>query len=476
MDPEKIGLEALDAQIHRELRFLNYPPDNWVKPVAGGGGEPVLDVAIIGGGMCGMAAAFGFMREGIRNFRVFDAGEDGFEGPWCTTARMKTLRSPKHLTGPNLGLPSLTFQAWYRAKWGDADWNALGYIPTETWMDYLRWYRHILEIPTENNVRLLRIKPEGELLRVYLCGPEGDFDLLVRSLVLATGRAAFGGTRLPEVFRNVPANYYAHTEDVIDFNRLSGKRLLVIGGAASAVDSAAAALENGAADVHLLMRAPEIPRLNKFKSTVYAGYFRGFSSLDDETRWRFLHHGLGSRVAAPRLSMLRLKEFDNFHIHTGVDVKDAYVKEGQVHLAAGQESFAGDFLVLGTGYAIDIRQQPELADFADKVRLWRDCFTPPEDVANEELGRFPYLGPAFEFLEKEGGTAPYLNRIHLFNAATTLSHAAVSSDIPGVNIGAERLVNALAVQFFKEAAGQHLQNFYDYSDPELLGDEWREEE
>ena len=120
------------------------------------------------------------------------------------------------------------------------------------------------------------------------------------------------------------------------------------------MDNAATALENGAAEVHLLMRAREISRLNKFKSIVYPGYFRGYSVLDDETRWRFLHHGLGSRVAAPRLSMLRLKEFENFHIHTGADVEEVQVTAGGIHLKTGQGDFSGDFVILGTGYAIDV--------------------------------------------------------------------------------------------------------------------------
>ena len=474
MTQDKNGLADLEANIRRDFEFLNYPPANWVKPVPGPGGEEVLDVAVIGGGMCGMAVAFGLRREGIANFRIFDASDKGFEGPWMTTARMRTLRSPKHLTGPHMGLPNLTFQAWHRAQWGAEVWEKLGYISRDTWMDYLRWYRDVLEIPVENNVRLEKIIPEGELLRLHLSGPAGKFNVHTRRLVLATGRAAFGGIRIPQVFKNIPKDYCAHTEEKIDFPALAGKRVLVVGGAASAVDNAAVALENNAAEAHLLIRAPEIPRLNKFKNTVYPGYFRGYSALDDETRWRFLQHGLGSRVAAPRLSMLRLKAYDNFHIHTGADVKEARVEDGRICLKLGQGEISGDFVILGTGYAIDARQQPELADFANQLLLWRDRYQqPPANIANEELGRFPYLGPAFELLEKEAGSAPYLNRIHLFNAATTLSHAAVSSDIPGVNIGVDRLVNALAARFFSENATQHLESFYAYEDPELFGDEWR---
>ena len=39
-------------------------------------------------------------------------------------ARMDTLRSPKTLTGPALGVPSLTFRAWYEAKYGLDAWEA----------------------------------------------------------------------------------------------------------------------------------------------------------------------------------------------------------------------------------------------------------------------------------------------------------------------------------------------------------------
>ena len=62
MKQEKYGLAALERQIQRELKYLNYPTENWVKPVVGSKGEAVLDVAVIGGGMCGMAVAVSHAR------------------------------------------------------------------------------------------------------------------------------------------------------------------------------------------------------------------------------------------------------------------------------------------------------------------------------------------------------------------------------------------------------------------------------
>ena len=86
----------------------------------------MADVAIVGGGMCGLAAAFALRRLGISNITHVDRRAEGLEGPWLTYARMNTLRSPKHLTGPAMGLPNLTFRAWYEAQ-GHA-WEGLDRI------------------------------------------------------------------------------------------------------------------------------------------------------------------------------------------------------------------------------------------------------------------------------------------------------------------------------------------------------------
>ena len=128
------------------------------------------DVVVIGGGMCGLVASFALHNAGIRNIRIFDRGPRGFEGPWVTYARMETLRSPKQLTGPAYGMASLTFRAWFTAQFGEAAWEALDKIPRPMWMDYLRWYRQVLDLPVENEVEVLRIVPEGDLLRLDLAG------------------------------------------------------------------------------------------------------------------------------------------------------------------------------------------------------------------------------------------------------------------------------------------------------------------
>ena len=52
--------------------MLQYPPADWVIPRNTKEGRPVLDVAVIGGGMCGLVATFALLRAGISNIRTFD--------------------------------------------------------------------------------------------------------------------------------------------------------------------------------------------------------------------------------------------------------------------------------------------------------------------------------------------------------------------------------------------------------------------
>ena len=67
-------------------------------------------------------------------------------------------------------MASLTFRAWFTAQFGEAEWEALDKIPRRMWMDYLRWYREVLEIAVDNEVNVDRVVPEGDYLRLELSG------------------------------------------------------------------------------------------------------------------------------------------------------------------------------------------------------------------------------------------------------------------------------------------------------------------
>src|ERR1700748_1308182 len=162
------GLEAAERTARHDLARLNYPAANWVPERIGPDGKRVLDVLVVGAGMCGQTAGWNLIREGIRNIRVIDRNAHGHEGPWNTTARMPILRSPKHLTGPDLGVPSLTFRAWYEAQHGSDGWDKLYKVRRLDWPDYLLWVRKFVDLPVENGVALESVEPTDKFLRATL--------------------------------------------------------------------------------------------------------------------------------------------------------------------------------------------------------------------------------------------------------------------------------------------------------------------
>jgi cation diffusion facilitator CzcD-associated flavoprotein CzcO len=191
------GLQALAAEARRDFERLRYPAANWVPCVPGADGKPAIDVLIIGGGMCGQTLGFALARDGIANVRIIDRAPRGREGPWATYARMETLRSPKHLTGPDLGFPTLTFRAWYQAQHGGAGWERLSKIATLDWLAYLLWVRDTAGIAVENGVAATDIDPGPDLVRVILSGAQGEETVYARKVVLAGGRDGSGAPWLP---------------------------------------------------------------------------------------------------------------------------------------------------------------------------------------------------------------------------------------------------------------------------------------
>src|ERR1700722_10304847 len=236
------SLDDLEARLAQDLQWMCLPLAGW-SPRRTIDGTAVTDVLIVGGGMCGLAAAGALKLLGVDNMRIVDKAPLGTEGPWITFARMETLRSPKDLTGPCLGLPSLTFRAWYEAQFGAAAWQSLDKIARAQWMDYLIWYGRMLSLEIESETTVLGIHPADSLLEMTLATPAGEERSLARHVVLATGRDGGGQPQVPAMARKLNRQRWAHSADEIDFAALRGKRVAVVGAGASAMDNAATALE-----------------------------------------------------------------------------------------------------------------------------------------------------------------------------------------------------------------------------------------
>ncbi|MBC5786067.1 NAD(P)/FAD-dependent oxidoreductase [Ramlibacter sp. USB13] len=470
------ALARLARDARADLARLNFPPANWVPPTTTPDGSPVLDVLVAGAGMCGQTAAYALLREGMANIRVVDRAARGEEGPWGTYARMLTLRSPKHLTGPDLGVPSLTFRAWYEAQHGDAGWAALHKVGRIDWRDYLLWVRDTVGLPVENGVSLLAVEDQGGLLRARLASPRGEETVWARKIVLALGRDGSGAPRWPEfpsLRRDDPlgAGRVFHSADAIDFEALRGKRVGVLGAGASAFDNAACALEAGA-QVDLFARRSFLPQVNKSKWTSFAGFFRGFESLDDARKWRFYTYIFDEQVPPPWETVRRCDAHAGFTLRLGTPWTDVRPQADgvQVTTPSGSERF--DAVIFGTGFDVDLLDRPELARYAGAIDTWANHVDPDEAKRNVEAARFPYLGSGFELRPRGEVHRNALASVHLFNWGSTMSHGALAGDIPGLAIGAGRLAQSIAKDLFVADADLHWERLQALEEPELLPTKW----
>ena len=471
--PDLEQLAALEKRVRQDRENLCVPAANWV-PETQLSGEKVLDIVIIGGGMCGLVAQHALVSGGMRNIAQFDRNPAGQEGPWITFARMETLRSPKQLTGPAFGYASLTFQAWYRALYGEAAWDALDKIPRPMWMDYLNWYRKVLDLKVQNQVSLDRIKPEGDLLRLHLSGSNAPAQsVLTRKLVMATGRDGTGQPYIPAFMEGAPRGLWAHSADEIDFAALKGKRVIVVGVGASAIDNAAEALEAGAAEVRHLIRRKKMPTINKMMGIGSFGFTSGYRDLPDEWRWRLMRYSFVTQTPPPRGSTLRVSRYSNAYFH--FDKAVAKVEQHGSGLRVSNTDGTAidtDFLILGTGFSTDPMDRREFGADAASIQLWSDVYTPPADEQNHDLANFPYLNLDFSFRGKDPETAAWLSNVYCFNYGAAASMGKLSGDIPGISEGAGLLATKLASTLYSEDIDRHWQHMQDYATPELLGDEW----
>lgn len=462
------GLIALEARVRHDLECLMFPARSWVAPRTTLEGQPILDVLIVGGGQCGLATAFGLMRDRVTNVLIVDENPAGLEGPWLTYARMNTLRSPKALTGPDLGIPSLTFRAWYEAQHGEAAWDNLGLIPRSDWMAYLAWYRDVLDLHVQNGTRVEQIEPTADYFTVQTRRDGRKATLYARTVVLATGIQGGGEWHVPEFISDaLPTTSYSHTSQLIDFEALRGKRVAILGAGPSAFDNAHAALSAGVKSLDLFFRRAQLPRVNPVRWMEFAGFLKHFADLDDATRYAGIDHFLQFRQPPTEDSFGRAARYPNFTVHPASGWQRVEQVGDVVRIFTPQGEFEADFLIISTGFVTDLKYRPELAAIHSDVARWSDRYTPPAGRENSVIDAHPYLGPHFELTPRVPGTAPYLDRIFLFNYGALASLGLSGSAISGMRYSIRRLLDGVTGQLFAGDADRLFEEYFAFSDAEF---------
>jgi len=458
------ALAELECRIAVDLERIEASPRRWMPDQSGPDGAPLHNVVIVGAGLSGLSIAFGLKRQSVDRVLIVDKSAEGREGPWVTCARMDTLRSPKHLTGPDLGLPSLTYRSWYEALHGPAAWDEVVKIDRADWMDYLRWYRRVTAPDVRNGVTLTGIRPASDFLALDLATKDGPQRLYARKLVLATGIEGAGGLAVPDFVKALPRDRWTHSGEEIEAEHLSGRDIGIVGAAASAFDWAVAALRGGARSATLFARSSEFPKTEVLAWTNFPGFLGHFADLDELRRWRFMRRVFDLKVPPTQEMYRAAHAFPNFETRLGCPPRAAALEDGRIRLDTDGGTFRFDHLLLGTGYEVDLSLRPEFAGFADEIALWGDRFTPPPGEEDASLARYPYLGRDFELTEKRPGLAPWLANIHVFNNGAVPSLGPICNGITGLKYGAPRMVAALTRGLFLADADRHYADLMAYDE------------
>ena len=457
-------LALLAERVAWELATLAYPARDWVRPAGGG----VRDVVVVGGGQCGLTTAFALRRARIGDVALLDEGAPS--GIWTRFARMHTLRTPKHVTGPELGIPALSARAWFEARHGENAWASLAKIPRETWQEYLGWLERVLALPVRHGWRVTSVMPESDrLLAVDAEQADGTRQrLLARHVVLATGVDGNGAWQVPRMIAQaLPPARFAHTAETIDFPRLAGKRVAVLGAGASAFDNAAMALEHGAARVDLLARRPVLPAVNPYRWMEFAGFLNHFADLPDALKWRFMRTIFGMNQPPPQETFSRCAAHPAFHLSLGAPLVSLGMEGEAVRLVTPLGVVMADFLIVGTGLVVEPALRPELAAVEPAIARWRDRFVPPVGEEDAALGAFPYLTGDFAFTERVAGAAPWLSRLRASSFAAMVSTAS-SGGISTLRPTVDRMVRGIARDLFLEQAEADHAALVAYDERELV--------
>jgi cation diffusion facilitator CzcD-associated flavoprotein CzcO len=348
-------------------------------------GSGTCDVAIVGAGPYGLGAAARLRSLGDLDVKVF--GEP--MSFWAGMPEGMLLRSAWdacHIGFPDGELTLDAYRAWSKGDFGSP-------VPLDAFIDYGRWFqRSAVPDVDARRVEYVERGPDGFTLEIA-----GGDVLRADRVVLAAGIEAFPSR--PSVFASLPDDVVTHSSEHRDLARLAGRRVLVVGGGQSALESAALLHEAGA-EVEVVARNDQIiwlrggtvqRRLGRLKPLLYARTDvgpAGLSRVVAMTRLfrrlpRPMQDKMARRAIRPAGARWLVDRLAEVPITTARRVVGARTIGERITIDLDDGSHRrADHVILGTGYRVEVRAYDFLAPaLRDDLRC---------------AGGYPLLGPGLE--------------------------------------------------------------------------------
>ena len=328
-----------------------------------------LDVIIIGAGPYGLSAAAHLRTIKGLELCIFGKPMSFWYQNMPTGMFLRSNWTATQIGAPNSSLTLETFIA--------ADGNPFSVpVPIERFVQYGLWYqKQAVGDLDPRSVDRIALEPNGFRLTL-----EKGETILARRVIVAAGIGSFAW-RPPE-FSGLPFELASHTSEHRDFQRFAGKKVLVIGGGQSALESAALMHEAGA-EVEVWARTHKIHWLGGWASkTLHSRLGPGIRKLlwaptdvgpaglsqlcarpDLYNKMpRSLQDCLRKRAVRPAGARWLVDRLKDVPIKLGRTVVSAAAvgEKVKVRLDDGSERTV-DHVLLGTGYRVDVSKYNFLA-------------------------------------------------------------------------------------------------------------------
>lgn len=246
-------------------------------------------------------------------------------------------------------------------------------LPVEIFIDYAQWFQeHVVPNVDETYVKIIERKEDEFVVTLV-----DDRKVQSSRVVLAPGLRHY--VYCPPEFNHLPAELVSHTSNHSTFESFAGKRVVVIGGGQSSLETAALAHESGA-NVQLVTRHPLlwlqgigsltenrslIKRLRHPKAGISYGWLSwglehlpyAFQHLPRPTKdWLLRGRGRYGPGGAP---WLRPRVEGKILLHESQKIYEAKEVDDGVRLSlSSNTTLKADHVILGTGYRVDIHNLP----------------------------------------------------------------------------------------------------------------------
>ena len=341
-----------------------------------------VDAVVIGAGPYGLAVASS-LREAGANVRVFGETMSFWKRHMPHDMWLRSIWSASHIGDPRSSLNLLAFER-------EKGTPLRRPIPLSDFVAYGHWFQE-RALPDVDQRLVKRVEMEGGALRVITSDDEA---IDARRVVVAAGIAPFASR--PQMCDALPRELASHSADHADLAPFAGRRVAVIGGGQSAIESAVLLHEHGA-DVEVIMRAQRLqwvgraPREGLIGALLFDRTDVGPGLISQLVAHPMLVRALPRaiqreatrRALAPGASLWLRPRLGDLVISTRRSVVDVARRGSEVSLRLDDgSSRTVDHVLMGTGYRIDIRRYPFLTPgLLERVR---------------RVDGLPVLDPGFE--------------------------------------------------------------------------------